>query len=103
MATRRREVIWTQRARDALDEAAVYVAQDSFEAAVNLIEGALDVAESLGTLSERGRLVPELDDPTIRETFVYKYRLLYQVASSQITVLGFIHGARDFNRWWRGE
>ena len=103
MATRRREVIWTQRARDALDEAAAYVAQDSFEAAVNIIEGALDAAESLGTLSERGRLVPELDDPTIRETFVYKYRLLYQVASSQITVLGFIHGARDFNRWWRGE
>ena len=103
MATRRREVIWTQRARDALDEAAAYVAADSPEAAVNLVEGALDAAESLSTLSERGRIVPELNDPTVRETLVYKYRLLYEVAPAQITVLGFIHGARDFNRWWRGE
>lgn len=103
MATHRREVIWTQRARDALDQAAAYVAEDSPEAAVNLVERALDAAESLSTLSERGRIVPELNDPTVRESFVYKYRLVYEVVPSQVTVLGFIHGARDFNRWWRGE
>jgi plasmid stabilization system protein ParE len=98
MATRRREVIWTQRARDALDEAAAYVAQDAPAAAMNLGERALDAAESLSTLSERGRIVPELDDPPVREIFVYRYRLVYEVGASQVTVLGFIHGARDFNR-----
>jgi plasmid stabilization system protein ParE len=103
MATHRREVIWAQRARDALDEAAAFVAEDSPEAAVNLVERALDAAESLSTLSERGRIVPELDDPTVREIFVYRYRLVYEVAPSQVTVLGFLHGARDFNRWWHGE
>ena len=103
MATRRREVIWTRQARDALDEAAAYVAQDSPKRAADHIERALDAAESLSSLSERGRVVPELDDPTVRETFVYKYRLLYQVAAAEITILGFIHGARDFNRWWHGE
>ncbi len=41
MATHRREVIWTQRARDALDEAAAYIAEDSPEAALNLVERAL--------------------------------------------------------------
>jgi plasmid stabilization system protein ParE len=70
---------------------------------VNLVERALDAAESLSTLSERGRIVPELDDPTVREIFVYRYRLVYEVAPSQVTVLGFLHGARDFNRWWHGE
>lgn len=103
MATDHREVIWTQRARDALDEAAAYVAEDSAEAAVNLVERALNAAESLSTLSERGRIVPELNDPTVRETFVYRYRLVYEVVPTHVTVLGFIHGARDFNRWWRGE
>jgi plasmid stabilization system protein ParE len=44
MATQRREVIWTLRARDALDEAAVHIAQDSHEAAVDLVERALDAA-----------------------------------------------------------
>jgi toxin ParE1/3/4 len=101
MATRRRRVIWAQRARDSLDEAAAYVARDSVEAALNLIERALDAAESLRTFSERGHVVPELDDPTIRELFVGPYRLLYEVAPAQVIVLGFLHGARDFNRWWR--
>lgn len=44
MATQRREVIWTLRARDALDEAAAHIAQDSHEAAVDLVERALDAA-----------------------------------------------------------
>ncbi len=103
MATQPREVIWTLRARDALDEAAAHVAQDSHEAAVDLVERALDAAESLDTLSERGHIVPELEIPTVREVFIDKYRLLYEVTPSQITVIGFLHGARDFNQWWRGE
>ena len=103
MATRRREVIWTQRARDSLDEAAAYIAQDSPQAALDLVDKALEAAASLRSLSERGRVVPEVDDPKLRETFVYKYRLLYEVSSSRVTILGFIHGAQDFNRWWRGK
>ncbi len=67
MATQRREVIWTLRARDALDEAAAYVAQDSPETAVDLVERTLDAAKSLDSLSEGGHIVPELDIPTVRE------------------------------------
>jgi plasmid stabilization system protein ParE len=103
MALQSRRVRWAQRARDALDDAAGYVAEDSIEAAVNLIDRALDAAESLSTMSERGHIVPELDDPTIREVFVYKYRLLYEVTPSEVIVLGFLHGACDFNRWWRDD
>ncbi len=50
-------MIWTLRARDALDEAAAYVAQDSPETAVDLVERALDAADSLDALSERGNIV----------------------------------------------
>ena len=103
MATRRRAVIWTKRARDALDDAAAYIAEDSPDAAIDLVMRALDAADSLTTLSERGHIVPELGDQKVREIFVFKYRLLYEVAPSQVIVLGFIHGARDFNRWRRGE
>jgi toxin ParE1/3/4 len=77
MATGQQRVTWTQRARDALDEAAAYIADDSREAAMNLIERALDSSESLSTLSERGHIVPELNDLSVREIFVGKYRLEY--------------------------
>jgi len=63
----------------------------------------LEAAGSLSTLSERGRIVPEINDPLVRETFVYAYRLLYRVAETRITILAFIHGARDFERWRREE
>ncbi len=103
MAAQRRGVIWTLRARDALDEAAAHIAEDSLDAAADLGERALAAAESLDTLSERGHIVPELEIPTLREVFIDKYRLIYEVTPSQVTVIGFLHGARDFNRWWRGE
>ena len=102
MATRRREVIWSQRARDGLDEAVAYIAKDSPERARNFLERALDAAESLDQFTERGRIVPELNDPDVRELFVYRYRLVYEVSDPRATILGFLHGARDFNRWWRG-
>lgn len=103
MATRRREVIWSQRASDGLDEAVAYIAKDSPQGALGLLERALNTAGSLDQFTERGRIVPEIDDPTVRELFVYRYRLVYEVSDLRVTILGFLHGARDFNRWWRGE
>ena len=72
-------------------------------AAVDLVERALDAAKSLDNLSERGHILPELEIPTVREVFIDKFRLLYEVTPSQVTVIGFLHVARDFNQWWRGE
>jgi plasmid stabilization system protein ParE len=59
----------------------------------------LSVADSLSTLSERGRIVPEIGNAAIRELFVHQYRLLYRVEESRIAVIGFLHGARDFAAW----
>jgi plasmid stabilization system protein ParE len=57
------------------------------------------VAASLATLSERGRVVPELDDPAIREVFVFRYRLMYRVEEARVVVVAFVHSARDFAAW----
>jgi toxin ParE1/3/4 len=76
MAGERRRVTWTDEARSALDEALSYIAQDSPQGARSVLEHALEAADSPATLSHRGRVVPEQDDPTIREVFVGRYRLL---------------------------
>jgi plasmid stabilization system protein ParE len=83
----------------ALDEALAYVAAASPQAAGRLLERALEAAERLATLSDRGRMVPELEDPSVREVFVGRYRLLYRVEETQVVVLTFPHGARDFTLW----
>lgn len=58
---------------------------------------------SLATLSERGRVVPELGDEAVREVFVDSYRLLYRVTEEHVQVLGFVHGARSFGGWHEGN
>ncbi len=82
-----------------LDEAVAYIARHSHPAAQRLLIQALEVASSLDTSSERGRVVPELNEPTVRELFVQRYRLLYQLTRDEVQILAFVHGARDLTRW----
>ena len=72
MAARVREVAWAESAQDALDAVIEYIAQDSRQAAVRVLDEALRAAASLATFAERGRVVPELNDSAIREVFVHK-------------------------------
>ena len=78
-----------------LDDAVAYLAQDSHPAAERLLIAALEAAGSLEAFSERGRVVPELDQPTIRELFVQRYRLFYEVRPAEVQILAFVHSARD--------
>jgi len=95
VAERRRAVIWTPGARDDLDEIITYIAKDSLPSALAFLEEALQTAESLATLSERGRVVPELNDPIVRELFIKRYRLLYEIHEQEVHVLAVLHGARE--------
>jgi hypothetical protein len=47
-----------------------------------MLEAALRAAASLAKFSERGRIVPELNDPAVRELLVYKYRLRMRSATT---------------------
>lgn len=95
---KRREVVWTPGARTDLDEIVTYIANDSPASAVAFLETVHSKAESLSTLSERGRVVPELADPNVHELLIHKYRLLYEIHGNEIVVLGVLHGAREFRK-----
>jgi plasmid stabilization system protein ParE len=79
VVARTRRVVWGESAQSALDDALNDIAEDSPDGAIRVLTRALEVAESLSTLAERGRVVPEVGDPMVRELFVYEYRLLYRV------------------------
>ncbi len=74
-----REVAWTETALRDLERAAEYIAEDSPGYAASLVRQVRDRAASLGDLTQRGRIVPELDDPAVRELVVGNYRLIYEV------------------------
>ena len=99
MATGRRRVVWTRRALDAVDEIAEFVATDSTAAAARLVDAFVEAAGTLDTLTERGRIVPEFDDASIREIFVHDFRVIYRLKARYVEVLTVVHGARDFGCW----
>ena len=96
MGPRRRRVIWTERAVASVDDAVTFVAADSPTAAERLLIRILDSAESLSELTERGRIVPEIDDPQVRELIIPPYRLVYQYDESQVQLLALLHSAQEF-------
>lgn len=99
MAQGRRLVFWTPAARDCLEEIVGFVAAKSPDGGARVLEEVLDAASKLDLLPDRGRVVPEFEDDSIREVFVFKYRLIYQVSSQQVRILAVLHGAMDFAGW----
>ena len=98
MANRERRVVWTDAALSALEDVLDYIGADSPPSARHVGEQAIAAADSLATLSERGRVVPEVGDPNVREIFVFRYRLMYELAPTEVRILAFVHGARDIGR-----
>jgi plasmid stabilization system protein ParE len=96
-----RTVIWTEAALLDLDEAAEFIARDSKSYAAAFVREARQAARSLKRFAERGRIVPELGEPEIRELYIRRYRLIYKIdATNKIYIVRFIHGARDFSALW---
>ena len=90
-------VRWSEPAWDSLQRQATYIARDSPRYAAALIREAREAARSLRQFPNRGRVVPEEDNPGLRELIVFRsYRMLYQVLQPQreVHIVAFIHGAR---------
>jgi len=87
---------WTESAWQELEAAAEYIARDSPHFASALIREAQLASQSLKKFPQRGRIVPELRDASVREIFVKRYRLIYEIGSNRVMILSFLHGARHF-------
>ena len=103
MGSGQRRVVWTPAARDCINEIVEFIAADSPGAAAKVLDVILAAAESLSVFAERGRMVPEVQSRAVREIFIYRYRLMYQVSGEEVRILGVLHGAMDFERWLRGQ
>jgi addiction module RelE/StbE family toxin len=89
-----REVVWAESASDDLAEIAGYIGKDSEFYAAAVVRELIEAARSLDLFVERGRVVPEYRDPTIRELLVRDYRLVYAVSEKAINVLRIVHGSK---------
>lgn len=88
------EVVWSPEASEDLVSIAEYIGKDSEFYASAVVTKVLETARSVGRFPNIGRIVPERGDETIRERFIYSYRLIYRITSGLILITAIIHGKR---------
>jgi toxin ParE1/3/4 len=76
-------VNWTFQALEDMEEIAAFHARNSERYASLLVEYFFEGAAQLEKFPLSGRIVPELNTPSIREIIVKRYRIIYAVANTE--------------------
>jgi plasmid stabilization system protein ParE len=86
-----RRIVWSDEARENLQAIQSYVAEFNLSASRRLALRLVDLTESLGVLTDRGRLVR----PNVRElTNVSPYIVRYVVLPDEVRIMWIRHSAR---------
>ena len=89
---------WTDPAVEDLQGIVDYIARDSPLYADVVAERIVFAVERLATFPRSGRIVPEADDPRVREIIVQSYRVMYRIKQRKVQILAVVHTARDLAR-----
>lgn len=92
------KVEYSAEAQADLDSIFDFIALDSPRAAAEWTESLVQRAESIGKFPRKGRVVPELSDPGVREVFLGAYRIIYRLEASRVLVLTIIEGHHRLDR-----
>ena len=85
---------WSPEAIEDIAGIASYIERDSPWYARAVASRIVETAETIPEFPEIGRIVPEIANRSIRERFVYSYRIIYRIEEQQILIAAVIHGSR---------
>lgn len=89
-------VIWSPQAIHDVESIRAFIAQDSPSYGELVARRIVATVERLQSFPESGRLVPERQDPAIREIIVGPYRIVYRFAGNVAEVVTVFRGSREF-------
>lgn len=90
------QVRWTPQSINDIEHIAEYIARDSQVYASIQTERFFEAIKILEDQVRAGRIVPEIDDGSIREVILGYYRIIYRVVNDeQADVLTVHHSRRD--------
>ena len=98
-----RSVAWSDRALEDLDAAYSWFLERNADYAARFLWEVERAADSLAEFAERGRIVPELEAPQLRQLIVEKHRLVYRVEATRVLIARLIHGREDFKSSWKSR
>ena len=88
---------WSLLAEKDLQDVMEYIRSANPQAAEFLATGLIERIEKLIDFPEMGRMVPERNDPSIREIVYRRYRIIYRFSASEmkVEIVRLWHAARD--------
>lgn len=88
------QVIWSPEAAEDVANICDFIAKDSPRYAEIVARRVLEAVEWVAEHPLAGRIVPEVDDPDVREKITGNYRIIYRVKAGAIEIVMIRHGAR---------
>ena len=88
------EVRWTPQAADDLNAIAEFISKDSPHYSSLFVLDVLYAVDLLIQFPKSGRVVPEINDPSVREIILGSYRIIYRVRRDLVEILTVFHGSR---------
>ena len=71
-----------------------YIGTDNPQAAIRIIKKIRASVKHLEEFPNSGRIIPESNNPQLREVIVSNYRVMYQISSSSINIFAVYEGHR---------
>lgn len=95
------QIRWTEEAAAWLEDIYKYIAQDSAEAAANVVAGIYQKAQVLADFPAIGHLYREVPQGQIRVLLYGHYRIAYMVEATgdTVVILGVFHGSLDIGQY----
>lgn len=81
------KISWTKKSLKDLRTINNYISLDSTYYAHRFILKLIECADQLAEFPKSGRIVPDKEDPAIRELIEGSYRIFYQFHTEEITIL----------------
>ncbi len=80
------EIVWTNQALRKLNKFVDYIAQDNLVTAEKWALKLIEKTDQLMEQPESGRIVPEYNEPNLRELIFENYRVIYRIRREENTI-----------------
>ncbi len=88
-------VIWSAPAKTDLRYIHDFIAQDSPFYAKKVTQDIREKTDKLATLPKIGKVVAELNDESVKEIWLYSYRIIYEIFEQDVFILTIVHKRRE--------
>jgi toxin ParE1/3/4 len=89
-------IIWSPQAIRDVESIRAFIVQDSATYADLVARRIVAAVERLEAFPESGRIVPERQNPAIREVIVPPYRIVYRFRVDVVEIVTVFRGSRGF-------